>query len=212
MNPKTLAKESLNLIIAGVGGQGNVSMSALIGRALVEGGYHVTVFDSYGASQRMGAVASHIKISKEISGSSPLIPKGEADIIVGIEPLEALRTLVTFGNPNVFTITNPRPVYPIDVISSEADYPELDKIIEMIARLSAKSWVVNATDEALNLGRSVLANTILLGSLIGLDILPLDEKSIGTILKEQFPKTFDINMIALRKGLDLLRQVSDYSV
>jgi indolepyruvate ferredoxin oxidoreductase beta subunit len=152
----------------------------------------------------MGAVASHIKISKEISRSSPLIPKGEADIIVGIEPLEALRTLVTYGNPDVITITNPRPVHPIDVISGEADYPELDKVIETIAKLSAKSWIVNATDEALNLGKIVLSNTILLGSLIGLNILPLDEKSIRTVLKEQFPKTFSINMIALRKGLDLL--------
>ncbi len=206
---KVLAKEPLNLMIAGVGGQGNVSMSALVGRSLVKRGYFATVFDSYGASQRLGAVASHVKISKEMLRSSPLILKGEADIIVSLEPLEALRTLVHFGNPDVITITNPRPVYPIDVISGEAEYPDLDKAIETIARLSAKSWIVDATGEALKLGSPLLANTVLLGSLIGLDVLPLDKQSVELVLREQFPKTFNINMRGLNKGLDLVRQTNN---
>ncbi len=203
---QTLVKEPLNLIIAGVGGQGNVSMSQLIGKALVKMGWCVTVFDTYGVSQRLGSVASHIKISSTLLWSSPLLRKGEADIIVGIEPVEALRMLIHFGNPQVITVTNPRPVYPIDVISGEAEYPDLDKIIEAIRKLSAKSWVVKATDEALKLGNPVLANTILIGSLIGLSVLPLDKKSMEAMLKEQFPKIFDMNMMALNKGLDLVRQ------
>ena len=202
----TLVKEPLNLIVAGVGGQGNVSMSQLIGKALVKMGWCVTVFDTYGVSQRLGSVASHIKISSTMLWSSPLLRKGEADIVVGLEPVETLRMLVHFGNPQVITVTNPRPVYPIDVISGEAEYPDLDKIIEAIRKLSAKSWIVKATDEALKLGSPVLANTILLGSLIGLSVLPLDKKSMEAMLKEQFPKIFDTNMMALNKGLALVRQ------
>ncbi len=124
MSIKDLTKDPLNLIIAGVGGQGNVSMSFLIGKALVKKGYFVTVFDNYGASQRLGAVASHIKISKEASNNSPLLHEGDADIIVGLEPVELLRNLSRFGNPDVMTITNSRPVYPIGVISGEVEYPD----------------------------------------------------------------------------------------
>lgn len=203
---KALTKDPLNLVIAGVGGQGNVLMSFLIGEALVKEGYHVTVSDNYGASQRLGSVASHIKISKESLHSSPLIREGDADIIVGIEPLEVLRMLVRFGNPDVITIANIRPVYPIGVISGEIEYPELDKTMETIRKLSAKSWIINATDEALRLGSPVIANTILLGALIGSGVLPLDKKAIEVVLKKQIPKAFDVNMVALDKGSDLVGQ------
>lgn len=203
---KTLAKEPLSLIIAGVGGQGNILMSLLVGKALVKKGYFVTVFDAFGVAQRLGSVASHIKISSQILRGSPLLREGEADIIVGLEPLEVLRMLVHFGNPDVITLTNPRPVYPIDVISGEAEYPDLDKVIETIRKLSAKSWIVNATDEALKLGSSVLANMILLGSLTGLGVLPLDKKTMEMMIREQFPKAFDANVMALNKGLEVVRQ------
>lgn len=201
---KDLIKDPLNLIIAGVGGQGNVLMSFLIGCALVKNGYFVTVFDNYGASQRLGAVASHIKISKEASNNSPLLHEGDADIIVGIEPIELLRMLGQFGNPDVITITNTRPVYPVGVISGEAEYPDIDRAIETIGKLSAKSWVINATDEALKLGNPIFTNVILLGALIGSGVLRLDKRAMEVVLKEQLPKVFEMNMVALNKGLALV--------
>lgn len=204
MSMKDLIKDPLNLIIAGVGGQGNVLMSFLIGCALVKNGYFVTVFDNYGASQRLGAVASHIKISKEASNNSPLLHEGDADIIVGIEPIELLRMLGQFGNPDVITITNTRPVYPVGVISGEAEYPDLDRAIETIGKLSAKSWVINATDEALKLGNPIFTNVILLGALIGSGVLRLDKRAMEVVLKEQLPKVFEMNMVALNKGLALV--------
>jgi len=83
-------KEAYNLIITGVGGQGNVLSSQLIGQAFVSKGYYATIGETYGASQRGGSVMSHIRISSE-KQLSPLIPKGMADIVVALEPLEALR-------------------------------------------------------------------------------------------------------------------------
>jgi len=206
MSIKDLTKDPLNLIIAGVGGQGNVSMSFLIGKALVKKGYFVTVFDNYGASQRLGAVASHIKISKEASNNSPLLHEGDADIIVGLEPVELLRNLSRFGNPDVMTITNSRPVYPIGVISGEVEYPDLNRALETIGMLSAKSWVIHATEEALKLGDPIFANVILLGALLGSCTLPLDKNSVEEVLKEQLPKAFKMNMVALSKGLELVGQ------
>jgi indolepyruvate ferredoxin oxidoreductase beta subunit len=205
MSVKELKKDPLNVIIAGVGGQGNVLMSFLIGSALIHSGYSVTVFDNYGASQRLGAVASHIKISRESANRSPLLHEGDADIIVGIEPIELLRNLTRFGNPEVISVVNTRPVYPIGVISGEVDYPDLDKVVETIRRLSAKSWIVNATEEALKLGNTIYTNVILLGALLGSNSLPLDQQTMEEVLKVELPKGFDTNIVALQIGLDLVR-------
>lgn len=205
MSAEELKKDLLNVIIAGVGGQGNVLMSFLIGNALVRKGYFVTVFDNYGASQRLGAVASHIKISKEDLHNSPLLHEGDADVIVGIEPIELMRNLSQFGNPEVITVVNMRPVYPIGVISGEVEYPELDEAIVAIRRLSAQSWIINATDEALTLGNPIYTNVILMGALIGSGALPLDVIAMEEVLKEQLPKAFEINKVALQRGVDLVK-------
>ena len=205
MNANELRKDPLNVVIAGVGGQGNVLMSFLIGSALVRSGYFVTIFDNYGASQRLGAVASYIKISREGANASPLLHEGDADVIVGMEPIELLRNLTRFGNPEVITIANTRPVYPIGVITGEVEYPDLDKAIETIRSLSAQSWIVSATEEAMKLGNSIYTNVILLGALIGSGALPLDKKSMEGVLRDQLPKVFDINKMALKRGFDLVR-------
>ena len=205
MSVKELKKDPFNVIIAGVGGQGNVLMSFLIGSALIHAGYSVTVFDNYGASQRLGAVASYIKISRESANRSPLLHEGDADVIVGIEPIELLRNLTRFGNPEVITVVNTRPVYPIGVISGEVDYPDLDKVVETIRRLSAQSWIVNATEEAMKLGNTIYTNVILLGALLGSNSLPLDQQTMEEVLKVELPKGFDTNIVALQIGLDLVR-------
>ncbi len=205
MSCQELTKDPLKVIIAGVGGQGNVLMSFLIGSAMIKLGYSVTVFDNYGASQRLGAVASHIKISRESSDMSPLLHEGDADVIVGIEPIELLRNLTRFGNPEVIAIANLRPVYPIGVISGEAEYPELDTVIETIRRLSAQSWIVNASEEALKLGNPLYTNVILLGVLLGSKALPLDRETIEEVLREELPQAFEMNKAALQKGLDLVK-------
>jgi len=192
MNAQELRKDPFNIIIAGVGGQGNVLMSFLIGKALIKSDYSVTIFDNYGASQRLGAVASHIKISQEPFNTSPLLHEGDADVIVGIEPVELLRNLIRFGNPEVIAIMNTRPVYPIGVISGNLDYPDLDTVIETIRRLSAQSWIVNATEEALRLGNPLYTNVILLGALLGSKALPLDRDTIEEVLKEDWLWTGDL--------------------
>lgn len=195
---KTLTKDPLNLIIAGVGGQGNVMISLLIGKAFVRQGYFVTIGETYGASQRSGSVMSHLRISRE-SQYSPFIPNGRADIILGMEPVETLRILQQFGNSDVITITNSRLVYAVGM-----EYPSLDKVAEAIKGLSARLWLIDATDEAAKLGDPVFANMILIGTLIGSGILPIDRESIELSLQESSPKEkLDANMLAFNKGMEL---------
>ncbi|MCJ7831036.1 MAG: 2-oxoacid:acceptor oxidoreductase family protein, partial [Dehalococcoidia bacterium] len=76
-------KDPLNIIITGVGGQGNVLLSQLAGKALVRNGYHATIGETYGASQRGGAVMSHLRVSRE-KQYGPLIAQGQADIVLGL--------------------------------------------------------------------------------------------------------------------------------
>jgi indolepyruvate ferredoxin oxidoreductase beta subunit len=199
---KKLAKEPYNLIVSGVGGQGNVLMSFLIGKALVNKDYFVSVGDTYGASQRGGSVASHVRISKHTFYGS-LIPSGHADVILSLEPAETLRMLCQFGNPDVITITNTRPIYPSDVTSGHAIYPTIGELLKLIAELSATLIVIEATDEAFKLGNPIFANVILIGALIGSGALPLDKQSLETVLKENFPQEFDVNMVAFNKGMQL---------
>jgi indolepyruvate ferredoxin oxidoreductase beta subunit len=195
---KTLTKDPLNLIIGGVGGQGNVMISLLIGKAFVRQGYFVTIGETYGASQRSGSVMSHLRISRE-SQYSPFIPNGRADIILGMEPVETLRILQQFGNSDVITITNSRLVYAVGM-----EYPSLDKVAEAIKGLSARLWLIDATDEAAKLGDPVFANMILIGTLIGSGILPSDKESLERILRESVPKEkLDANMLAFNKGMEL---------
>jgi len=89
-------KDPFNLIITGVGGQGNVLASQILGRVLLKNGYSVTVGETYGLSQRGGAVLSHIRVSRTMT-LGPLIPMGMAHAVVALEPAEALRVLPDYG-------------------------------------------------------------------------------------------------------------------
>lgn len=199
MSTKTLRKEPLNLIIAGVGGQGNVLLSAFIGTALLNEGFVVSVADTFGVSQRGGSVASHIKISEKALYSSVTL-EGKADVILGMEPVETLRALGEFGNPQVVVIVNPRPLYP----SGGMPYPDLDEVKELIIKFSSQTRFVRATEEALKMGDPLYANIILLGSLVGADLLPISMETMLPILEERFPGSlFDSNIKAFNRGIEL---------
>src|SRR5512139_2469372 len=90
-------KDPYNVIVAGVGGQGNVLSSQLIGTVLVNEGYKVTIGETYGASQRGGSVMSHVRISRKRQ-CGPLIPPRSADLVIALEPSEAARVLSRYGN------------------------------------------------------------------------------------------------------------------
>ncbi len=147
---------------------------------------------------------SHMRVSEETL-YSPLLPNGCVDIVLGMEPMETVRTLVQFGKPDVITIVNPKPIYPIGILSGEGEYPDIGKLIETIKGLSAKTWVINAVEEAQKLANPRVANVILIGALIGTGAMPLDKKSLASVLQERFPRAVEINMMALDKGIELTR-------
>jgi len=194
-------KDPLNVIVTGVGGQGNVLVSQFMGRALVRAGYHVTIGETYGASQRGGAVMSHIRISRQAQ-YGPLIPSGQADVILGLEPVETLRVLAQYGNPRVTVITNSRPVYPLAVAIGAARYPTVEEIMSALEELSASAWLINATDIAMELGAPILANIIMVGALVGAGVLPLRPEEVEQEFQESLSdERLEMNLRAFRRGL-----------
>jgi len=204
METPSLARDPYNLIITGVGGQGNVMASRVIGNMMVKDGYHVTIGETFGASQRGGSVMSHLRISKEGSWS-PQIPRGQADFIIALEPSEALRLLSTYGNPEVRVLSNTRPIHSVNVIAGDAKYPSMDEIRSSIEELSADAWFVDATDEAVKMGNPIYGNIIILGALAGTGAFPMDRENFEAVIAETFPeKIFDANVRAYDLGLDMV--------
>ena len=194
-------EEKKNLIIAGVGGQGNILISRLIGQALIDEGYFVTIGETYGASHRGGSVASHVRISKDTQ-LGPLIPRGHAEVILGLEPGESLRILGLYGNQKTFVVTNTRLIPPLAAVSGEATYPSLDTIKGCIKELSQKAWYINASEIAIKLAEPLLANMVMVGALISARVLPLTQEMFERQLEINFRKEkLVMNLQAFRAGL-----------
>jgi indolepyruvate ferredoxin oxidoreductase beta subunit len=194
-------RDPLNVIVTGVGGQGNVLIAQLIGRALVRAGYHVTIGETYGASQRGGAVMSHVRVSRN-EQYGPLIPEGGAHVILGLEPLETMRVLAQYGNSDVTVIANSRPVHPLAVTTGAAQYPGREQIISTLEELSSRAWLIDATDIALDLGAGILTNITMLGALVGSGTLPAGAEAFEAELRESMPPDkVDLNIEAFRRGM-----------
>ena len=206
---KQLLKEPMNVIITGVGGQGNVLASRVLAGMLVTAGYFVTIGETFGMSQRGGSVMSHLRISRE-SILSPQIPQGRADIIVGLEPAEALRVLTRYGNPDVVALINSRVVYPIGVITGELSYPTLAEIESAFKKLTTQSWLIDATSAAVELGNPILSNIIMIGALAKTELLPIDRRAFEKeITKDMAADKCKINLLAFDAGAGMIKNIVD---
>ncbi len=196
--------DPFNIIITGVGGQGNVLAARMLGNTLARGGYFVTIGETFGASQRGGSVMSHLRISKQ-SAWSPQIPRGKAHLIISLEPIESLRVLALYGNSDVKVISNTRPIYPVGVIAGDLTYPQLSELNNAVGQLCGDARFINATEEAVTLGHPILGNVIMVGAAAGLGAFPVDDEAFKTVISENVPKSkIDINMKAYQKGKELV--------
>jgi len=192
--------EPFNLVVCGVGGQGNILISRLIGRILTAQGYTVSIGETFGAAQRGGSVFSSLRISKKrLLG--PLIPKGQANIILSLEPMEALRQMKFLGNPEVRVLSNTKIVQPADVLAGKVTYPDFDALKSAITTLSSQAWFVPATDIALNLGSAIVSNIVMLGALIGSKTMPISLEQAEAEVRATLPDSqIELNAEALNRG------------
>ncbi len=190
----------INLIITGVGGQGTVMAARVLATAAVAAGFKVSVGETFGASQRGGSVTGHLRLHRR-QAYAPLIPRGRAGIILGFEPLEALRVLLDYGHPETRVIMNDRPVSPISCLSGEESYPEPERIKTAIKELTPHLETVPAVNLALELGRAAAANMVMLGALAGSGLLPLSRDDFLTGMERVFdPRHHRLNREAFRAG------------
>jgi indolepyruvate ferredoxin oxidoreductase beta subunit len=198
----TSQRDPINLIISGVGGQGNILISRMIGRILSNKGFFLTIGETFGAAQRGGGVFSSLRIS-EVKYHGPLVPDGQGHVILGLEPLETLRILQSYGNPDVVTVTNFQPVYPVGVLAKRLTYPDLEELKGAIERLSRSSRFLKATDMAMELGAPIVANIIMLGALLGTNKIPINIDEAEKEIKDSFPASkVELNLTALKMGLN----------
>ena len=195
-----LPHDPFNLILTGVGGQGTVTASRVIGEMLTSLGLHVTIGETFGASQRGGSVMSHLRLSST-PGWSPQIPKGQAHLVVAFEPIEGMRVLKTYGNPKVSLLCNLRPIHPECVMSGEANYPETEELKSWMRELSTGAVFLDATDQALRMGNQILANTIMVGAMSGMGLLPLGREAFERLMSARMgDEKMQANMAAFDWG------------
>jgi indolepyruvate ferredoxin oxidoreductase beta subunit len=193
-------KDPINLVIAGVGGQGNILVSEILAKAAAAVGYKVTVGESYGMSQRGGSVSSHIRLSRKLL-YGPIIPSGCADVIIGFEPLEAARAAVEFGSPGVKIILNPRPVYPVGVLMGKDNYPDLEMLLGKLKDISAQVFYIESTSIAAKAGNPVMQNIVMVGALAGFNHLFIPKETFVRVISQVVPeKVLELNKIAFNMG------------
>jgi len=182
-----------DIILAGVGGQGILSIAFVIDNAALKEGIHFKQAEVHGMAQRGGAVQSHLRLSKQ-EIFSDLIPKGEADLILSVEPLEALR-YIDYLSPDGILISSRSPFMNIP------DYPDLDEILGKLAALE-RAIVVDADALAKKAGLSKAQNMVMLGAASSFLILDKDnlKEYIRVLFAPRGEKVLDINLEAFRLG------------
>jgi len=185
---------NVSVMIAGVGGQGTLLTSRVLGSAAVMAGYDVKVSEVHGMAQRGGSVITYVRIGSNVN--SPIIEKGEADILLCFEKLEALRWL-EYVKKDGAVIINDQRIDPMPVIIGKAKYPEniIGKITERFSNVCA----INAMEIAGRLGNIKVLNIVMLGLMARSTGIPLEvwHKAIRETVKEKFA---DLNLKAFDEG------------
>ncbi len=184
-----------DIVIVGVGGQGVILISDVLGRAAVRAGKPVRGAETHGMAQRGGSVVNYTRIGCRFS---PMVASGSADVLLALEPAEALR----FGHylsPNGIAIVNVRSVLPITVTTGKAIYPSLENILEPLRGVCKEVKTMDATSLAKRAGTAQAMNVVMLGALS--KYIPLPEKMLLDTLSDVVPKKYiDVNRNAFKLG------------
>lgn len=186
--------KSSNIMIVGVGGQGSLLASKLLGRLLLNEGYDVKVSEVHGMSQRGGSVVTYVRAGEKVY--SPIIDKGEADFIVSFEKLEAAR-YVSYLKENGKIIVNSQEIDPMPVITGAAEYPS--NALETLSNKAVDIDAIDALTPALEAGSSKAVNIVLMGRLS--KYLDIDSsKWVEAIEQTVAPKFVEMNKKAFELG------------
>jgi indolepyruvate ferredoxin oxidoreductase, beta subunit len=196
--------KEFNILITGVGGQGVILMSELLGKAAIADGLSVRGSEILGMAVRGGSVTSIIRVGEDVYG--PLIPAGKCDVIIAMEPSEALRN-AGFLSKSGLAILNTVPIVPFTVALGQSIYPTLDQVLEKLNSITGKIIKLDANQIAQEAGSLLAANIVMLGALFGTELLPLKITTIKEAIEERFPaKVAPVNLKAFDLGYQVCQQ------
>ena len=198
--------DEFNISIVGVGGQGVILMSELLGNAAIRDGLNVRGSEILGMAVRGGSVSSMIRIGKDVFG--PLIPTGKCDVLVGMEPAEALRNISSLSRSGM-VILNTESMVPFTVSLGTSRYPALDSILEKLTQQVSKVITLNASRIAREASNQQAANIVMLGALFGTGKVPITEDTIQKEIETRMPeKLVQINLKAFALGKETVLAAS----
>lgn len=193
-----------NIVLAGVGGQGTLLAAEALGVAAVKDELNVRVSEIHGMAQRGGAVISTVRIGKEVL--APTVLDGQADVLLGFEPLETLRNL-KYASGKTLTIMNTEKIPPTELAAKNTEYPSLDEIVQKVRRFTRNVVLVDAAQLAKNAGSRLAQNVVLLGALAGTGKLPVKTESLLEAVRELVPARYvEMNVKAFELGFERMKE------
>jgi indolepyruvate ferredoxin oxidoreductase beta subunit len=191
--------ETRRLVFIAVGGQGNLLASRLLGEASLSQGIPAVVSEIHGMAQRGGIVESAVLMGNV---TSPIVSNGEADVLVGFEPLETLRALEKC-NKGTTVITNTHPLPPFTVSIGQGTYPPVDEILALIGGKVGKMIALDGNALAAEAGNPLSLNMVMLGALVGSETIPIHAQAMKKTISKSTKKAFlESNLKAFDLGLD----------
>lgn len=190
-------KKVKNVLLSGVGGQGTVLASKILSAGLIDAGYDVKMSEVHGMAQRGGSVTTQVRYGEKVH--SPILGKGDVDVLVSFETMEALRYL-DFLKPDGKLVVNDYEMPSAPILTGRVDYPEniIDDIKEKV-----DATVIKAVDIARGLGNEKVMNVVLLGALIKALQLENDIDWEKIVSQQVKPKFIEINIKALKEGMNI---------
>lgn len=186
-----------NIYICGIGGQGIIKTSIVIGQTALKEKQHVVMSEIHGMSQRGGVVSTELKIGGD---ESPIIQDGGADLVLAFEPVEALRALEKTNNDTV-VVVNTSIVLPSTINQQDVEYPNVEDIISELESKVSKVYTMDAKQIALTAGHPLSMNMAMLGGVSAINTFPLEKEDVIQTMKENLPpKSIEINLKAFELG------------
>jgi indolepyruvate ferredoxin oxidoreductase beta subunit len=190
-------KMEYEIFLTGIGGQGILSITDILCNTAVEMGFKVRGSETHGMAQRGGTVESNVRFGDVFS---PLIMERASDVLIGFEPIEALR-YAKFVKPDGYILVNPFPIPSPGFVLSKQNYPDTSNILSSLKEYCSHVVQIDATKIALELNMPIIQNIVMLGALSAIPDLPLTETALKSALKKQFkPKHYELNLKAVNIG------------
>ena len=191
-----------SIYISGVGGQGIIKTSVIIGEAAMLEGYDVVMSEIHGMSQRGGSVSTELKISNVISS---IVEESKADLILAFEPIEVLRGL-NKANKDTTLIFNTFPIVPSTLTQTGETYPDIDDIISNLKDNFDSVYPIEGNGLAIDAGSILSLNMVLLGACVANDSFPLSKETVETAMKHNLaPKFHEMNLKAIENGYNAVK-------